>query len=132
MLNWIVWNRTICIKMDLALNNLQRLICHKLWPINQPTILFHSIFMFSGKVLVSIYLFIFFHFLSVVSQNGKIHQTTSLLFCDYYYYYYYYYYLLRVFRTSVCWWLLTGVWVTGSLLKSPRLFTVFWPILIML
>ena len=29
-LNWIVWNRTVyCIKMDLALNNLQRLICHK-------------------------------------------------------------------------------------------------------
>ena len=29
MLNWIVWNRTICIKMDLALNSLQGLICHK-------------------------------------------------------------------------------------------------------
>ena len=29
MLNWIVWKWTICIKMDLALNNLQRLICHK-------------------------------------------------------------------------------------------------------
>ena len=27
MLNWIIWS--ICIKMDLALNNLQRLICHK-------------------------------------------------------------------------------------------------------
>ena len=37
MLNWIVWNRTelfeieliIYIKMDLALDNLQRLKCHK-------------------------------------------------------------------------------------------------------
>ena len=29
ILNWIVWNRTICIKIDLALNNLQRLTCHK-------------------------------------------------------------------------------------------------------
>ena len=29
MINWIVWNRTIYIKMDLALNDLQRLICHK-------------------------------------------------------------------------------------------------------
>ena len=29
MLNWIVWNRTIFIKMDLALNNRQRLIYHK-------------------------------------------------------------------------------------------------------
>ena len=30
MLNWIVFNRTDYLhKMDLALNNLQRLICHK-------------------------------------------------------------------------------------------------------
>ena len=29
ILNWIAWDRTIFIKMDLALNNLQRLICHK-------------------------------------------------------------------------------------------------------
>ena len=31
MLNWIVWNGTVYLyKMDLALNNLQRLICHKI------------------------------------------------------------------------------------------------------
>ena len=35
MLSWIIWNRTIFIKIDLALNNLQRLICHKN-PTNQP------------------------------------------------------------------------------------------------
>ena len=35
MLKWIVWNRTIFIKRDLALNNLQRLICHKTQPTNQ-------------------------------------------------------------------------------------------------
>ena len=30
MLNWIIWNRIVyCIRLDLALNNLQRLICHK-------------------------------------------------------------------------------------------------------
>ena len=29
----------IYIKMDLALNNLQRLICHKIQPTNQPLIL---------------------------------------------------------------------------------------------
>ena len=28
MLNWIVWNKTICTKMNLALNILQRLICY--------------------------------------------------------------------------------------------------------
>ena len=36
MLNWIVWNRTIFIKMDLALHNLQRLICHKTQATSQP------------------------------------------------------------------------------------------------
>ena len=36
MLNWIVWNRTIFIKMDLVLNNLQSLICHKTQTTNQP------------------------------------------------------------------------------------------------
>ena len=36
MLNWIVWNRTICIKMNLALNNIQRLIYHKTQTTKQP------------------------------------------------------------------------------------------------
>ena len=40
ILNWIVWNRIFFIKMDLALNNQQRLICHKIQPTNQPTIYF--------------------------------------------------------------------------------------------
>ena len=36
MLNWIVWNRTDYLyKIDLALNNLQRLICHKTQTTNQ-------------------------------------------------------------------------------------------------
>ena len=33
---------TICIKMDLALNNLQRLICHIIQPTNQPTNHIHT------------------------------------------------------------------------------------------
>ena len=37
MLNWIVWNGTIFIEMDLAWNKLQRLICHKTQTNNQPT-----------------------------------------------------------------------------------------------
>ena len=42
MLNWIVWKLfeielIICIKMDLALNNLQRLICHKTYPPFKPS-----------------------------------------------------------------------------------------------
>ena len=35
MPNWIVWNRIDYLqKMDLVLNNLQRLICHKAQPTN--------------------------------------------------------------------------------------------------
>ena len=37
MLNWIVCNRTIFIKMGLALNNLQSLICHKNQTTNKPS-----------------------------------------------------------------------------------------------
>ena len=37
MLNWIVLNRADYLhKMDLALNNLQRLKCHKIQQTNQP------------------------------------------------------------------------------------------------
>ena len=35
ILNWIVWNRNIFIKMDLALNDQQSLICHKTQTTNQ-------------------------------------------------------------------------------------------------
>ena len=38
----------------------------------------------------------------------------------------------RVFHNSVSWRFLIGVWVIASLLQSPRLFSVFWPILITL
>ena len=34
----------------------------------------------------------------------------------------------RVFHISVSWGFPTGVWVTASLLDSPGLFSVFWPI----
>ena len=37
-----------------------------------------------------------------------------------------------MFHTNISRWFFTGVWVTASLLKSPGLFSVFWPILIML
>ena len=47
-------------------------------------------------------------------------------------YYYYYYSLIRAFHISVSRWFFTGVWVIASLLKSPGLFSVFWPFSIML
>ena len=57
---------------------------------------------------------------------------TCYSFAYYYYYYYYCFTLLRVFHISLSWWFLTGVWVTENLLKSPGLFSVFWPISTML
>ena len=42
-----------------------------------------------------------------------------------------YYLLIRVFLISVNWWSFTGVWTTASLLRSPELFSVFWPFSIM-
>ena len=41
-------------------------------------------------------------------------------------------FLIRVSHTNVSWWSFTGDWVTTSLLKSPGLFSVFWPSSIML
>ena len=39
MLNWTVRNKIDYLyKMDLALNNLQNLICHKTQPTNKPTL----------------------------------------------------------------------------------------------
>ena len=48
------------------------------------------------------------------------------------YYYYYYNNTFWVFHTSMSWWSFTEVWATASLLRSPGLFSVFWPILEML
>ena len=56
MLNWIVWNRTIFIKMDLASNSLQRLICHKAQPTN---VLFSSLPLSLSFFLSSFFVFLF-------------------------------------------------------------------------
>ena len=53
MLNWTVFNRTDYLhKMDLALNNLQRLICHKTKQ-TKPNPKFPSIKMTFGQILLS-------------------------------------------------------------------------------
>ena len=49
-----------------------------------------------------------------------------------YYYYYHCYYSFECFSHWRYWWFFTGVWATASLLKSPRLFLVSWPMLKML
>ena len=45
--------------------------------------------------------------------------------------FFHYFTLWEFFPTSLSWWFLAGVWATASLLKSPGLISVFWPILIM-
>ena len=42
------------------------------------------------------------------------------------------FYSLRFSYSNVSWWSFTEVWVTASLLKSPELFWVSWPILTMM
>ena len=65
--------------------------------------------------------------ISLISSSSSSSSSSSY----YYYYYYYYYYSFRVFHISVSWWFFPGVWVTASLLKSPGLFSIFYPFLIM-
>ena len=72
---------------------------------------------------------------SFVWSNFNFLHNFALIWCIYYYYYYYYYYhyySLKVFHISVSWRFFTGASVTASLLKPPRLFSVFWPFSIML
>ena len=66
-----------------------------------------------------------FKFLARFQVDHLLHPVVSSL-------YYYYLLLIRVFHLSVSWWSFTGDWVTASLLKSPGLFSVFWPFSIML
>ena len=66
--------------------------------------------------------FSFFQFYSVVIRNSKVDNILLLLLLL----------LIRVFHICVSWWSFTGDWVTASLLKSPGLFSVFWPFSIML
>ena len=41
---------------------------------------------------------------------------------------YFYFTFFEIFYPSLNWWSFIGVWVTASLLRSPELVSVFWPI----
>ena len=66
---------------------------------------------------------------SSISGNSFFYASVSWYYYDYHLFVYL---LIRVFHISVSWWSFTGDWVTTSLLKSPGLFSVFWPFSIML
>ena len=76
--------------------------------------------------------FIAFFFCSVARSKYSFIFLRSFIFTQCSIKYYYYFTVLRVFHASVSGLFFTRVWVTASLLKSPGLFSVFWPILVML
>ena len=84
----------------------------------------------AGLCIYNLFVWSHFNFLHNSQWITVLTQSCQVLY--YYYYYYYYYLLIRVFHISVSWWSFTGDWVTANLLKSPGLFSVFWPFLIML
>ena len=117
-------------------------------------------FQFPSKVVVFIFLFTFFQFYSVVSRDSSDNNSaSSFFFIDYYkvwssgwdlvirlylkirdeFMWVFFSWIdsgfciiiIRVFHISISWWSFTEVWVTASLLKSPGLFSVFWPFSIM-
>ena len=71
-----------------------------------------------------------------ISKCREFYVSFSRKYSGFYIYpfviWYNYYLLIRVFHISVSWWSFTRVWVRASLLKSPGLFSVFWPFLIRL
>ena len=85
MLNWIVWNRIIFGKMDLALNNLQRLIYHKTQPTSQRIYIYIYIYISSSSSsrdmpLEQIELTLSCHFsLSVITsgRSSGLHPVSS-------------------------------------------------------
>ena len=78
----------ICIKMDLASNNLQRLICHKTQTTNKPKTLIYTLSLFLPQVKIIINSFIsffsFFRKMAVISKNWKTFFTlrNCLLQCQ--------------------------------------------------
>ena len=90
------------------------------------TFMFHSFFQLPSKVQVltffSLSVLLGGHLGQESPQVGKIFFWLSLLLLLH----------IRVFHISVSWWYFTGYWETASLLKSPGLFSVFWPFSIML
>ena len=89
------------------------------------TCMFHSFF---NSLAKSRYLSFFSHSFNFIlwlagTAKSTFMQVLLLLF---------FFSLLRVFHTIVSWWFFTEIWVTASPLKSPGIFSVFWPILVML
>ena len=88
------------------------------------TFMFHSFF---NSLASSTYLSFFSHSFSFILWPAGTAKSTILQ-----YFLLFLFTPFWVFYINISQWFLTGVWVTASFLKSPRLFSVFWPISIML
>ena len=97
-------------------------------PFNNPLVTVNSTTITIGITVT----YTFYNFVSSLARSRylSLFSLPKVLPCDQSdnYYYYWYCSLLRVFHTSNSWWFLTGIWATTSLLKSPGIFSVFWPI----
>ena len=78
------------------------------------------------------YVFQSFGDCSKCNNYNWYHRLFHVPYFFHFYSKFYYYLLIRAFQISINRWFFTGVWVTASLLKSPGLFSVFWPFSIML
>ena len=107
------------------------------WPSSLWLVLWNLAHLWQTSIIL--FLYIFFALLLEWQWSASfLSSLVHVLRCSrpenyYYYHYYYYYYLvIRDVHISVSWWFSTGLWGTASLLKSPGLFSVFWPFSIML
>ena len=72
-----------------------------------------------------------FKFLAQIQGDHSLHQVlSSLIF--FLHKLALVFYSFKSFHISISWWSINRVWVIGSLLKSPGLFSVFWLILTVL
>ena len=123
LLTITMFGRLAEIRWSICMSKFHRSLCVSFSQNPREVYRFHS----PGQILGFAYTIFSF---GQIPSSSTIHRgSPSSRSCVYYYYYYYYYSLIRVFHIRVS--LITGVWVTASLLKSPGLFSVFWPFSIM-
>ena len=92
-------------------------------PFNNPLVIVLKAPITIGTIVT----FMFHSFISSLARSRYLSFFSHSFRFILWYYYYYYYSLIRAFHISVSLWFFTGVWVTATLLKTPGLFSVFWP-----
>ena len=126
---WIVSTRPPTSKSSRPFNNPLVIVPNA--PITIGTIItfmFHSFFNSLARLRYLSLFSLSFRFILWSAGTAKWTILQILFFCCWLLWGLVFWPGLRVFHISVSRWSFTGVWVTTSLLKSPGLFSVFWPI----